>query len=153
MAPGSGRSVGPTSTTRIDPDLRGYYGVHVGDAAEWLPILVRDGYCDGTARVYHLDFPEHNDNEKNPDRAFYMMRDPHPMAPGEVPSSYIVFSRYETIPASIVTLKYEVPEDQLMELVYPDWGEEEDEDDEEGYGWDDDEIMINEWIDLSAFKK
>ena len=54
----------------VDPELKGYFAIHVGDADEWLPILVRDGYCDGTAYIYQILCNESQE-------PFYEMEDYH----------------------------------------------------------------------------
>jgi len=103
----------------VDPALDGWYGVHCGDADEWLPILDRDGYCDGDAYVYELHLDRWNDAHARPENHFYQMDDPHVVDRTATPDSLIVFSRYETIAARLVTFQKRVPEAEIHRITRP----------------------------------
>jgi hypothetical protein len=85
-----------------DKELDGYFGIHCGDADDWLDWLVDDGYCDGDIYVYHITIPE--------DEPFYRVDDKNSGgwagedASREVPSGQIIFSKLKIIPAQNIKL-------------------------------------------------
>jgi hypothetical protein len=82
-------------------ELEGYYGVHVGDARAWLPILMRDEYCQGK-RAYFYEIDTSSTYHSN--TPFYVMEDFHPTDKTDLPDSEILFSKYPVIPAHLITL-------------------------------------------------
>lgn len=86
-----------------DVELKGgYFGIHVGDPDEWLPILMRDGYCDGEhAFVYAIDASLAYATRQ----PFYEMEDFHVRDKGATPSSTILFSRRKVVPAKMIRLE------------------------------------------------
>ncbi len=87
------------NVTSHDPKLKGYYGVHCGGA--WLPILIRDGYCDSN-QAYHYEIDtEPFYNSKKP---FYVMEDYHINDKTNTPNSVILFSKNKIIPANLIRL-------------------------------------------------
>lgn len=85
-----------------DPELRGYFGIHCGDADEWLDWLIDDGYCDGDIYIYEITIPE--------SPAFYQVDDNNSGGYGgdhaskQVPSAQIIFSELKLIPAQYIKL-------------------------------------------------
>lgn len=73
----------PVEMGDIDPSLRGWKGIHTGDAEGWFPILVRDQFVNSPGHQYGIS------SEHIP---LFEMEDPHPIDRGEVPSSQIVFT-------------------------------------------------------------
>jgi len=81
-----------------DPQLKGYFAIHVGNPDEWIPVMVRDDYCrGGNAYAYRIKCSE------SPE-PFYQMEDFNVFDKGETPWSQIVFSKYEVIPPSLIEL-------------------------------------------------
>lgn len=105
----------------VDEELDGLYGVHCGDADEWLPILARDGYCDGDAYVYEIDIAEAVDDGIT----FRIMEDPHVVDRSDAPDSQIVFSRLKVIPPKYIKLVRVVPAAEVGAL-----GDEDEDEDE-----------------------
>lgn len=110
--------------TDIDANLKDYYGIHVGNADEWVPVLLRDGWDAEYVYIYLIDIAAwmadmdeadieevaKNDElesieelETLSNRPF-VMEDPHPYDRTVTPDSDIIFSRYKTIPAKYITL-------------------------------------------------
>ncbi len=86
--------------SNYDPELKDYYGVHCG-SINWLPILLRDQYCDQRyAYVYKINTSPAF-NSKMP---FYVMEDFHIMDKTNTPGSDIIFSKRKVIPAKLVKL-------------------------------------------------
>lgn len=98
----------PAYELDFDIELKGYFGIHAGDADGWLPILARDGYCDGNAYIYNIDCG------KSP-QPFYEQDDHHISDKTDTPSSSIVFSKYEIIPANLITLDRVIRERDIEE--------------------------------------
>jgi hypothetical protein len=120
--------------SEIDPELKGFYGVHVGDPDAWLPILSRDGYCSGDAYVYEIDAAAAEDDGV----PFWFMEDPHVVDKTEAPPSQIVFSRLDMIPAKYVRLVEVIPHDEVARLERDASGEDDFvEDDEFAHGSED----------------
>jgi hypothetical protein len=86
-----------------DPELRGYFAIHVGSAREWIPILLRDGYCDGThAYIYTIKTSELA-RTKTP---FYTFGDDYHISDKtDTPSSEIIFSKLDLIPPQYIVLE------------------------------------------------
>lgn len=95
--------------TAYDPELNGYYGIHVGDPEEWLPVLARDGYCDGDAYIYAIKAG----SVENSPTPFYVMEDYNVMDRHASPDSEIIFSRNQMIPASLIELVSVIPYDNI----------------------------------------
>jgi len=108
----------------VDPELKGYFAVHVGDADEWLPVLVRDGYCDGPAYIYQILCSESQE-------PFYEMEDYHVMDKTEAPSGTIVFSKYPVIPPQLIRLVKVVEDPQTAPDPFPEQSYPGDENPEE----------------------
>jgi hypothetical protein len=87
-----------------DPELKGYYSIHVGNPNQWLGIMARDGYCDDDAYVYSLDLGALY-YTKMP---YYEVEDYHIMDKTNL-SGTIVFSKRKIVPAQIITLKKVIP--------------------------------------------
>jgi len=107
----------------------GMYGVHTGDPDDWLCVLQRDGFCEGDAYIYKIDF--NSWNKKNPDKPFLFIEDPNPIDRGSVGASSIVFSEIKRIPSSIVSLVRMIPERKVLEEcdpepAYDEYGESDD---------------------------
>lgn len=84
-----------------DPELKGYFAVHTG-SERWLPILMRDQYCDGRyAYVYTIDTSLAYETEQ----PFYEMEDFHIMDKTDTPGSDIIFSTRQIIPPEMVKLR------------------------------------------------
>lgn len=85
-----------------DTELKGYYAIHVGDAEEWIPVLMRDGYCDNKyAYVYTIKTSELA-RTRTP---FYSFgEDYHIMDMTNTPGSDIIFSKLKVIPPQYVIL-------------------------------------------------
>ncbi len=83
-----------------DPELKGYFGIHVGDADSWLDWLVDDGYYDGDIYVYEITTPD--------DVPFYKVEDQNSGgwagddASEQVPDGEIIFSKLNVIPAQYI---------------------------------------------------
>jgi hypothetical protein len=92
-----------------DQELKGYFGVHVGSARAWLPVLARDGYCDDDAYIYDI----HAEEIAHTKKPLYIMEDYHVMDRGASPGSDIIFSRRKVLPAEIIELKKVIPADQI----------------------------------------
>jgi hypothetical protein len=108
-----------------DVGVRGPMGVHVGDADEWLPILLRDGYCNGKPRAYTIRVPEDASD-------FFVMEDPHPYDRTVSPDSMILFSVTRArIPSSWITLDHTYTKKEIQKIIDDFDGEEEGADD----GW------------------
>ncbi len=85
----------------VDPALKIFGGVHVGDADAWIPVLLRDGYCDGRyAYVYAIDTAPVYLGRK----PFYEAEDFHVGDRTATPESLIIFSRREKIPPRLIQL-------------------------------------------------
>ena len=88
--------------TLNDPELKGYYGVHVGDADRWLDWLVDDGYCSGDIYIYTITIP--------PKPVFYVAEDANSggwageFVDKQVPDGQIIFSNLQTLPARSIKL-------------------------------------------------
>jgi hypothetical protein len=93
-----------------DKELNGFYGIHVGDADEWLDWLIDDGYCSGDIYIYEIIVPD------NP--PFYVAEDHNSggfageYADKQVPDGQIIFSQLKVIPANLITLKSMIREKQ-----------------------------------------
>jgi hypothetical protein len=89
--------------TDIDPELKGYYSIHVGDARGWIPILMRDGYCEEDyAYVYKIKTSELA-RTRTP---FYSWgEDYHITNSTNTPSSDLIFSKLSIIPPQYVVLE------------------------------------------------
>lgn len=93
-----------------DSELKGFYGIHVGDADEWLDWLVDDGYCDGDIYIYDITIPDN--------QPFYVAEDGNSggfageYADKQVPSGKIIFSQLKIIPSNLITLKSVIKEKQ-----------------------------------------
>jgi len=94
------------------PELKGYYGIHVGSADEWLPILARDGYCNGDAYVYQIDL------DSSPE-TFYEVDDAHVLVKGENPDSRIIFSKQKLIPSNMIEIVKRVPARRIEPAKFP----------------------------------
>ena len=85
-----------------DPELKGYFGVHIGNPDDWLDWLVDDGYCSGDIYIYEIVVPE--------DPPFYLAEDKNSggfageFADKQVPEGQILFSQLSVIPASQIKL-------------------------------------------------
>lgn len=100
-----------------DAALRGYSAVHVGDADRWIPILMRDGYCDGDrAFVYKIDAALAYRGRM----PFYEMDDFHIRDKTAAPPGIILFSKREVIPAKMITLKRVVDLTRVRPARYDD---------------------------------
>ena len=91
-----------------DHQLKGYYGVHVGNDEEWLPVMKRDEYCNGDAYVYNILCDE------SPE-PFYIMDDYHISNNEENLSGWIIFSKYKVIPANLIKLIEIIPEKKIRQ--------------------------------------
>jgi len=94
-----------------DPDLTGYYAIHTGNADEWLPILVRDQYCNGTAYVYQILCEQSL-------KPFYEMEDCHVADKTDAPYSAIIFSKYKTIPPQLIRLVKVIKNPKAAKDIY-----------------------------------
>lgn len=84
-----------------DSGLRDYRAVHTGSAKQWIPVLMRDGYCDGgRAYIYSIDASLAYKSRQ----PFYEMEDFHIMDKTASPAGTILFSKREVIPAKMVRL-------------------------------------------------
>lgn len=90
------------------------YGVHVGNAEDWLPVLGRDQYIFGPACIYEIDFAAYNERHG---ATFFHHPDPHPIVKDEVPWSAIVFSHLKKIPAEAIRLVREVSAGEIASAV------------------------------------
>jgi len=108
----------------IDSDLASYFGIHVGCWEAWLPVLIKDGYCDGDIWVFSIDLDAASDDGVD----FYEMDDPHVVDLSESPSSNIVFSDLEVIPPQYVKLLRKMTFEQAREYYeeFSDYDEETD---------------------------
>jgi len=100
----------------FDQALSGFYGVHIGDADEWLPVLYRDEYLSGDAVLYKIDFRRWNEAHP-PEERFYWTDDWHVMDRTESPDSMIVFSRLSEIPEEIIHRVRVIPEDEALDAL------------------------------------
>jgi len=96
-------------------DPEGFYGVHTGDPEEWLPILARDGYCDGDAYFYDLDC----DAAWGGGYPLWYMEDPHVWDRTYLPDSQLLFGKHERLPARYVRRVRVVPEDKIEPADLP----------------------------------
>jgi hypothetical protein len=118
---------------QIDPELKGYYGIHVGGG--WLPILKRDGYCDsGDAYQFTIHADEMNEDGIE----VYEMDDPHvAYRDSQTPESQIVFCKLQRFPAKYIEQGRVIPEDEIPEARPPDgmddggWDNEDDEEEDD----------------------
>lgn len=92
--------------SEFDPDLKGYYGIFIGDAEEWLPVLARDDYCNGDAYIFDID-------TSLGDEPWFWMEDSMVIDRTSTPDSVIIFSKYPEIPSEMVTLREVIPEDKI----------------------------------------
>lgn len=92
----------PGDLTGQDKNLKGYYSIHVGDARRWIPILMRDAYCDGShAYIYTIKTSELA-RTKTPFWKFGY--DYHISDASETPDSDVIFSKLSIIPAKYIIL-------------------------------------------------
>lgn len=101
----------------MDKELEGYMAVHVtSDPDGWLPILMRDGYCDAQyAYVYRLALEEMY-NSRAP---FYEIEDYHIMDKTNTPDSQIVISKRKKIPARYIRLVERIDTSEIEEAPDP----------------------------------
>jgi hypothetical protein len=122
-------------------DMQGWYAAWIGDADEWLPILVRDNLCFEDAYVYEIDF----DAARADGVEFYWMPwdpDPYVWNKGETPDSIMVLSRANHIPAKYVRLVRKVAFDQIEAAEDP-YGQSGYGFDEEGEDYDDNPVKAS----------
>lgn len=85
-----------------NPELNDYFAIHVGDAEAWLPILMRDGYCEGTHAYVYTIKTSLLARTKTP---FYSVgEDYHITDKTNTPDSDIIFSKFKLIPAQYIEL-------------------------------------------------
>lgn len=95
-----------------DPELKGYYGVHTGNANAWLDWLNDDGYCDGDIHIYSISIPDEPPFYKTEDKNSGGFAGEY--ADKQVPSGEIIFSKLKVIPAVNIKLKKFIKEKDYL---------------------------------------
>lgn len=112
-------------TTEAHP-VDGWNGIFVGDADDWIPVMVRDGYWNDAAWVYEIDF----DALAAAGHDYWIMEDPNVVDKTETPSSFLVLTKDDVIPAFAVKLTRRISAKECEKMYEETFGSEDSEDEE-----------------------
>lgn len=114
-------------TTNEHP-VDGWNGVFVGDADDWIPVMVRDGYWNDTVWVYEIDF----DALAAAGHDYWITEDPNVFDKTETPSSWLVLTKDKVVPAFAVKLKQRISRAESQRMYEDRYGSEEEDEGEDG---------------------
>lgn len=112
-----GRKVGQKTTVQygvdmeeLDPELKGFYGFHFGDAKSWIEILIRDGYIqDDEIAIIEVTLLNPKD--------FHEVDDFRIVDATSTPHSVIVFGPSKTLPGKVVEIVNRVEHDPFEKEI------------------------------------